>query len=243
MGACSHVNDRLSTPERSHRSTDDWFLGNACSENFTSSLHIVRYTIFKRDLDFLTSTSGQTIEHRGTKNMTKNRSIPLSLPALAVITGSFLSGAMLSISLITVPFLLDTNTQPAHMVRQWTRLYHYGHILLPSLSIITCLLYIYTAIGKRGSSKVPPRYWTSHLTAGAVTVLMVPFTLIFMAPTNNALFQIDEETKSPGGEMAASLDNVQALVRLWTKMHAIRSLFPLYGAVVGMKGLSNERYA
>lgn len=150
---------------------------------------------------------------------------------------------MLSISLITVPFLLDTNTQPAHMVRQWTRLYHYGHILLPSLSITTCLLYIYTAISKRGSSKVPSRYWTSYLTAGAVTVLIIPFTLVFMTPTNDTLFQLNEETKTPGGETVASLDNVQALVRLWTKMHAVRSLFPLVGAVVGMRGLSNERYS
>ena len=53
---------------------------------------MVSYTILEHDLGFPTSISGQTIEYRATRNMTKNQSAPLSLPALAVITGSFLSG-------------------------------------------------------------------------------------------------------------------------------------------------------
>ena len=146
---------------------------------------------------------------------------------------------MLSISLITVPFLIDTNTQSIHLVAQWTRLYHYGHILLPSLAITTCLLYVYTAINKGGFSQVPSKHLTTYATAGAVTIVMIPFTLIFMAPTNNALFRLNEEAEAAGGEPAVSLDKVQALVTLWAKLHAIRSFFPLLGAILGMWELLN----
>ena len=44
-------------------------------------------------------------------------------------------GAMMGLSLITIPLFLDTNTQSAHMLTQWVRLYHYGHLYMPSMAI------------------------------------------------------------------------------------------------------------
>ncbi|ORX99966.1 hypothetical protein BCR34DRAFT_494993 [Clohesyomyces aquaticus] len=176
--------------------------------------------------------------------MTKNNgSAPLGIPVAAIITGSFLSGAMLSISLITVPLLLDTNTSSAHMVVQWVRLYHYGHILLPSLSVTTCLFYIYTARSKQNSSSIAHQlFWNRYTRAGLVTVLMIPFTLMVMVPTNNTLFRLNEQMKASGGggDGIANLESVQDLVRVWTKMHIGRSLFPLLGAVLGIRALLEE---
>ncbi|KAJ0107616.1 DUF1772-domain-containing protein [Diaporthe amygdali] len=118
----------------------------------------------------------------------------LGLEAAAVVSGSFLAGAMMSLSAFTIPVFLDTNSDAAHMLRQWSRLYHYGHIYLPGLSVTTCGLYVSAAIGaknrsgsQRGQSPSPQNY----LLAAATTLCMVPFTWLVMAPTNNVLFGLE----------------------------------------------------
>lgn len=143
-------------------------------------------------------------------------------------------GAMMALSLMAIPLFLDTNTQSAHMLTQWVRLYHYGHLLLPSMSIGTFLLYGYTVIGKRASGQP----WLIYAVAGAVTVAMIPFTLIVMVPTNNTLFRLEDEIKTKA--TITTLNEVQVLVTRWGRMHFVRSLFPLIGAVLGFSGILSE---
>ncbi|KAK4995161.1 hypothetical protein LTR66_004969 [Elasticomyces elasticus] len=159
--------------------------------------------------------------------MANQISIPSGLQATAVITG-----AMMSLSLTTIPLFLDTNTQSAHMLSQWVRLYHYGHLLLPSMAVATCLIYGYLVFSKRASGKP----WITYAVAGAVTVTMIPFTWIVMVPTNNTLFRLNDEIKVA----VPALDHVQELVKGWGRLHAFRSLFPLVGAILGFSGLLNN---
>lgn len=140
----------------------------------------------------------------------------------------------MSLSLMTIPLFLDTNTQPAHMLRQWVCLYHYGHLLLPSMSIATLFLYAYVALGKRASGAP----WTSYVIAGAVTVGMIPFTLIVMVPTNNTLFELEDGVKISAA--VASLECVRELVTKWGRMHLVRSLFPLLGATLGFNAVYKD---
>ena len=140
----------------------------------------------------------------------------------------------MGLSLMTIPLFLDTNTQSAHMLTQWVRLYHYGHLLLPSMAIATSLIYAYTVTAKRASGNK----WVTYAAAGVVTVSMIPFTLIIMAPTNSTLFRLEKEIKVEAA--VATLDQVQALVTRWGRMHFVRSLFPLIGAVFGFSGLMDE---
>lgn len=140
----------------------------------------------------------------------------------------------MSLSLMTIPLFLDTNTQTAHMLHQWVRLYHYGHLLLPSMSVATLLLYAYVALNKRASSAP----WRSYAMAGAVTVGMIPFTLLVMVPTNNTLFQLDDGIKITAA--VTSLDYVRELVTRWGRMHFVRSLFPLLGATLGFNALLKD---
>jgi hypothetical protein len=192
--------------------------------------------------------------------MKDHKSPALSIPATAVITGAFLSGtqpyysapiislpltlftgAMLSICLLSIPILLDTNTNANHLIVQWVRLYHYGHLLLPSLSVATCSTYLYTAISKRTSPKLSSsKSWVAYLGAGAATVAIIPFTLAVMVPTNDKLFQLNENIEVAEGQAVATLESVQMLVRTWAKMHFARSLFPLFGAIIGAYGLLDE---
>jgi hypothetical protein len=69
--------------------------------------------------------------------------------------------------------------------------------------------------------------------AGATTILMVPFTWIFMAPTNNTLFRLENESKVAS---VANLAEAQELVIKWSWLHVVRSLFPLAGAILGTTG-------
>jgi hypothetical protein len=83
------------------------------------------------------------------------------------------AGAMISLSGFAVPVFLDTNGNADHMVRQWARLYHYGHIYLPALCIATCGLYGYAATTRRRARR---NVWTRYVLAAVSTFAMVPFT-------------------------------------------------------------------
>ncbi|KAK4244956.1 hypothetical protein C7999DRAFT_34724 [Corynascus novoguineensis] len=151
----------------------------------------------------------------------------ISLQTAAVISGSFLAGAMMSLSLISVPVFLDTTSQAPQLFRQWARTYHYGHLALPTLSVCTLGLYVLVAFRKRAAR----RPWLSSLSAGLVTVLMVPFTWVFMVPTNNELFRLEAVSAEDPNVMG--LQAATGLVAHWSRLHLARSLFPLAGAALG----------
>ncbi len=142
----------------------------------------------------------------------------------------FCPGAMLSLSLMAIPVFFETTTEPAQLFHQWARMYHYGHRVAPTMALATSLLYAYTAIHKRAAG----RRWVVFAVAGVTTMIMVPFTLIFMVPTNNTLFRLQAESKAAP---VASLGEAQELVTKWSRLHVVRSLFPLAGAILGLMGI------
>lgn len=135
----------------------------------------------------------------------------------------------MSLSLMAVPVFLDATTDPAQLFHQWTRMYHYGHQLMPTMAVATCLLYGYSSISKRAAG----RRWAMFAVAGMTTVVMLPFTWIVMAPTNNTLFRLEGESKVAA---VTSLGEAQELVSKWRLLHFVRSLFPLAGALLGLTG-------
>ncbi|KAF7176493.1 hypothetical protein CNMCM7691_002811 [Aspergillus felis] len=153
--------------------------------------------------------------------------------ATAVITGTFLSGTMMGLSLIEIPVLLDTATQASDLLQHFVRLYDIGHKMMPSLAITTCLLYGHamTSVRAAGRSGLP------HMIAAVTTISMVPFTWLVMAPTNNALFRMHSDPAAP------NLGEAQQLLVRWAKLHAVRSLFPLAGAVLGFRLVLREGFS
>ncbi|KAK9785039.1 putative EthD domain-containing protein [Seiridium cardinale] len=145
----------------------------------------------------------------------------------AAVMGSFLSGAMVSLSLITIPVFLDTTPTAGQLVVQWARTYHFGHFVLPSLSVATFGLYTYISRTRAAAG----RPWLSWFLAGATTITMVPFTWIMMVPINNTLFQLEAAAKA--GALDTTLQETQALVMKWNIFHFTRSLLPLAGAALG----------
>ncbi len=141
---------------------------------------------------------------------------------------------MISLSAFVVPVFLDTNKTAEHMLRQWVRLYHYGHIYLPALCIATCGLYGYAVLRRRAAGS---KQWSRYALAALLTIAMVPFTWMAMSPTNNILFRLE------GSGSPVDLDLVRGLVVKWAWLHVTRSLSPLFGAYLGFKGLVRELHA
>lgn len=136
---------------------------------------------------------------------------------------------MADLSMVVVPVLLDTVTEARLMVAQWARIYFYGHIIYPGICITTCLLYAYAAYTKQGKGLK----WRTWALAAATTIAMVPFTWIFMAPTNNLLFDRHAQSKT-GQEI--EFNEVVNLITTWAGLHYARCLFPLAGACIGLLG-------
>lgn len=141
----------------------------------------------------------------------------------------------MSLSAFVVPVLLDTDTESTHLVRQWARLYHYGHIYLPALSVGTTGLYGYIALRPDPSEQ---KHWLTYAAAGATTITMVPFTWLVMVPTNNALFRLEALAAETASDV--DLNTVRGLVVRWAWLHVVRSLFPLVGAILGFAGVLGE---
>ena len=179
--------------------------------------------------------------------MSASLSTTTSALCVAVVTGSFLSGivfvskkiictlsltyntgAMMSLSLISVPVFLESTSRSSQLFYQWTRMYHYGHLILPGMAVTTLALYVYAAFSRR-TTKQP---WIVYALAGIITISMVPFTWIFMVPTNNTLFRLEVENRAAS---LSSIDYAQDLVRHWSWLHLLRSFFPLTGAVLGLR--------
>jgi hypothetical protein len=133
---------------------------------------------------------------------------------------------MMSLSLMAVPVFLDTTTDSALLTRQWVRMYHYGHQVLPTMAVVTFSLYGYSVFRRRAAQ----RSWGRTLLAGITTVAMLPFTWLVMVPTNDTLFALEVASRAAP---AATLEEVKALVVKWSWMHMTRSFFPLIGAVLG----------
>lgn len=105
---------------------------------------------------------------------------------------------------------------------------------MPIVAVTSLAAFAYTAYdrSRRGLD------WKRYATAGALTLAIVPFTLIFMHPTNQALLQI-----AGGGTTAAVVndESVRALITKWAGLNLTRSLLPLAGAVVGIWSLAEEK--
>ncbi|KAF2272821.1 DUF1772-domain-containing protein [Westerdykella ornata] len=146
---------------------------------------------------------------------------------------------MASISIVTVPVLFDTVTQPLPLLTQWARLYHYGHMVMPAFCVAATSLFAYSALRNRvAASATNPKPWRIYASAAATTISMVPFTWIVMAPTNNRLFGLKE--LAGGKSSAADFAEVRGLIASWAWMHIARSVFPLVGAVLGLRGVLGE---
>lgn len=155
--------------------------------------------------------------------------------SVALIWHFFDLGAMTGLSAICIPVFLDTNADVSHMYMQWARLYHYGHIYMPSVAVSATGLYALAAARHRA---VNSEYWATYAIAAVTTIAMVPFTWLIMNSTNNTLFRLHALADVSPSEV--DLNTAQKLLVKWAWLHLCRSIFPFAGSILGFVGVVRQ---
>lgn len=138
----------------------------------------------------------------------------------------------MSLSFIAIPVLLDTTMDAPLLFSQWRRMYHYGHQTMPVLAVGTFLLYAFTCVNRCWGRRKP---WGVFALAAVTTVSIIPFTWICMANTNNELFRLEAASKTQ--PLVMGVVDGRELLKTWSRLHFMRSLLPLSGAVLGTLGI------
>lgn len=133
------------------------------------------------------------------------------------------------LSLLAIPGLLSTTTPvPTQLLaQQWAGIYNRGKVLGPQTAVLAVFGYGYLAY-ERSSRGVG---WAKFAGAAALTLGIVPFTVIFMDPTNQALLKV------AAGAGVIGEGALSDLLLKWKGLNLVRSIFPLAGAVLGFWGL------
>jgi hypothetical protein len=95
--------------------------------------------------------------------------------------------------------------------------------LMPKIAVTVGLSYAWAAYdtaSRRGK-------WQGFAAGGALMVAIIPFTIIFMKSTNQALIGVATEAATMSGEQVAGL------IKTWSSFNIVRATLPLVGAVVG----------
>jgi hypothetical protein len=168
----------------------------------------------------------------------------LSATIVGVAGSAAFSSLCWGISYLNVPSLLlpaanvSDKTKPktpsGHLARQWQLLYDIGKFTGPPVSIISASSLIYAMTCIPVELKVQRQL---YITAAALIVSIMPFTLIVLAPTNAKLLETAavhskglESEKTHLGDVAAGQgQGTPELISKWAKLNAIRGIPPVLG--------------
>jgi hypothetical protein len=133
---------------------------------------------------------------------------------------------------------------------QWREIYETGKRQNPPIAGLTATSFVYLAVfsSRKSSSSPPlllfrggPPYSRAgfYASAALLTLSIVPFTLIAMSSTNNALIDVCESQKQRGtGTGAAAVvatdARIEELLRDWVALNRVRSLLPLLASLMGI---------
>ncbi|KAF4121732.1 protein of unknown function (DUF1772) [Geosmithia morbida] len=148
---------------------------------------------------------------------------PSLIAATTGIVGSaWTSGAIASISLIGIPAYLSSPDTSAQI---WATSYERGKNTMPKVAIAVALAYFYAAYDSHGRDAAGA--WKGFLGAAGLVLVILPFTRAVMKPTNDSLHSI------ASGSSATPQIQSGGLLKKWSALNIIRSLFPLAGAALG----------
>lgn len=168
---------------------------------------------------------------------------PLNIAALGcIISGSYASGVGMSPSLLTMPALVRPDVPQDTILHQWHAMYKQGAAIMPVLSGTTTLGYWVVAYYRRSLSSplsASSGEWRGFAAAGALTLAILPFTLVAMFPTIRTLEAAMDGAVGEKGQRknVMSRETVEALLRKWTRLNVVRSLIPLVGAACAVWNL------
>ncbi|KAH7348571.1 hypothetical protein BKA65DRAFT_594371 [Rhexocercosporidium sp. MPI-PUGE-AT-0058] len=151
---------------------------------------------------------------------------------------AWLSGNIASLSLITIPTLLNSQTQSQSqsqstplssrtLALQWRHTYELGKAQNRPISAVIASSFAYLAFKSRTGG--PRNVVAMYGLAALLTVGIAPFTVLVMRGVNESLIGLSEgDGKDREGE-----DEVRGLLERWARLNGVRSLLPFVGGVVG----------
>lgn len=141
------------------------------------------------------------------------------------------------LSLLGIPGLLSAPSpaSPRSLAQQWAGIYNRGKVLGPQTAVLSLLGYGYLAYTSSSSSNGPLASRSAWFVgAAALGLAIVPFTVLVMDPTNQALLRA-AGAQGPGEKVEETA--VRALLERWRRLNLARSILPLVGATLGLWGL------
>ena len=143
----------------------------------------------------------------------------LTLELIATLSASLFCGASIYINLVEHPARVSCGTNLA--VTEFAPSYKRATVMQVSLAAIAFISSLAAWLMHSGT------YW---LIGGISIVLVIPFTIIFLLPTNNILLSSSLNKDS---------DYARSLLDRWGKLHAVRSVLSLVSVVFFLLALSN----
>lgn len=128
-------------------------------------------------------------------------------------------------------------TDPAFYARQFAKIYDIGSTVAPPFaasasSIYLALAYAYRNCPSLASAKSNDTS-NKYVLAAALTIGIVPFTLVVIQPTNNDLFALQRPIFKGNARFYDKTNKeTRALLKTWVKLNLVRSVFPLLGTAV-----------
>jgi uncharacterized membrane protein len=143
------------------------------------------------------------------------------LEILATISAGMFAGAAVYINFVAQPARLSCGVQLA--VTEWRPSYKRGTLMQAPLALIGSLFALLS-------------WWLDGglgwLIGGLLLLIIIPFTLIVISPTNKRL-----ESK----DLDLSVDEGGVLLRRWGRLHAVRSVLSSVAFVVFLLALAAPR--
>ncbi|KAI1352451.1 hypothetical protein F5Y01DRAFT_95045 [Xylaria sp. FL0043] len=160
-------------------------------------------------------------------------STPMTLSATGSIVGSaWISGGIGALSISTIPAILASGAPTDGIVRAWHTQFTRA-LYIPTIGVLTGLNYFYLAYRHCAVG----REWRGYATGGVANLLLVPFTLMFIAGINNTLIASLSGAQGSSSRNILSLDTARQLVRRWGDLNFYRIFMPLAGAALGLWNL------
>lgn len=129
----------------------------------------------------------------------------------------------------------EENLPVTNAVRLWRKFYESGKSQNPPIAALTASAFFYLAWSTRPASKLGRQVLSSapalYSTAAILTLGIVPYTIVTMRGTNNALLAKAELETKPSADSSVEIEE---LVNKWITLNGIRSLLPLAGGVLGI---------
>ncbi|PGH16073.1 hypothetical protein AJ79_02053 [Helicocarpus griseus UAMH5409] len=161
--------------------------------------------------------------------------------AVGLSGAAWLSGNIAAYSVNVTPSLLtsaqESNLPSPVLAKLWRNVYEKGKTQNPPIAIATAAAFFYLSWSVRSGTllfrEAAENAATLYCTAGLLTLGIVPYTIAMMKTTNNALNEKAKAVQSEPAVKVGAGDETEELVRKWTALNGVRSLFPLAGALVG----------